>query len=303
MPTPSDSNSSGKARRKSRFDDPNPVKRSGFSDSKNASSNVQPNFNLQNVTTPSNNLNNLQQNVTLQTMGFQPQILPPFVPPSGFQPFPPFQIPNQNPVFPVVPVQLSHFNPPNDPNLNGVDNKFDLDTCNVGVMASILIESRDKMRDFVPYKEFEDLDKIGGKKEDEPVQNLTLTQRNKVEDFYDELEEIFEQYRSEIHPEDPSLNYSRRRKFNFSKQTNQQPKILSQDDLINPAKRDYYASEFYSNTAKENPGLGCGDDMFETFRRKRSTKYHEDYAIREAVRKDPNCIVVSPGEVCYPCNI
>ncbi|KAF5153501.1 hypothetical protein TpMuguga_01g01112 [Theileria parva strain Muguga] len=299
MVTPSHSDSSVKARRKSRFDDPNPVKRTGFSDSKHSSTNVKPNYNLQNVPKPNNNLNNLQQNVNFQTTVFQPQLVPPFVPPPVFQPIPQFQIPTQNPGFPVPTAQLSHFNPPISPSLNGLNNKLDFDTCNVGVMASILIEHRDKISDFVPYKPFDDLDKIPNKQDSEAVGSLTLTQRNKVEDFYDELEEIFEQYRAEIDPNDASLNYSRRRNFNFTKQTNQPLKILTQDDVINPAKREYYASGVYGSKGRENPGLGSGDDLFETFRRKRSTKYHENYAIREAVRKDPNCIVITPGEI-YP---
>ncbi|UKK00836.2 hypothetical protein MACK_000910 [Theileria orientalis] len=327
---------SSKHRRKSRFDDPNPSKRSGFHDSQDVShpqqsisSSVDTKFSQGTVHGFHRDVGSSDGSAMEQNGEFHPQPMPPIQPMPVYQPFmapspqllPPVHLPQPYQMLPVtqipggLPFPVPQFIPPpqqpstNGVNLNKLKDKEDLDSCNVGIMASILMKHR-KGGGFVPYKPLDNMDDVPNKSPSQPAQELTLVQRNQVEDFYDELDEIFQQYKEEMDPNDPKYNYSRRRKFNLNRQMAQPIKIVSQDDIINPIKRDFYTpttaavpvADAYGIGGKEGIGMASNEDLFESFRRKRSSKYHETYAIRESVRKDPNCIVVSSGELCYSCN-
>ncbi|UKJ88444.2 hypothetical protein MACJ_000888 [Theileria orientalis] len=327
---------SGKHRRKSRFDDPNPSKRSGFHDSQDVShpkqsiaSSVPSKFSQGTVHGFHRDVVSSDGSATEQNGGFHPQIMPPMQPMPAYGQFvapspqllppvhlpPPYQMPPATQVPGGLQFPVPQFIPPplqpstNGLNLNKLKDKEDLDSCNVGIMASILMKHK-RGADFVPYNPLDNMDDVPNKCPTQPSQEPTLVERNQVEDFYDELDELFQQYKEEIDPNDPKYNYSRRRKFNLNRQMAQQIKIVSQDDLINPIKRDFYTpttaavpvADAYGIGAKEGIGMASNEDLFESFRRKRSSKYHETYAIRESVRKDPNCIVISSGELCYSCN-
>ncbi|BAM39597.1 conserved hypothetical protein [Theileria orientalis strain Shintoku] len=332
--------------RRNRFDDPNPSKRSGFHDSQDVShpqqsisGSVATNFTQGVFHGFHRDPNSSDKGAMEQNGRFHPQIVPPLQPMAAYQPFmapgpqmpppvhlpQPFQIPPVTQVPGGLPFPVPQFiPPPHQPSTNGVHfdklkDKEDLDACNVGIMASVLSKLR-KGEGFVPYRPLDNVVDVPNRRPSQPAQEPTLVQRNQVEDFYDELDELFQQYKEEIDPNDPKYNYSRRRKFSLNRQTAQPIKIVSPEDLINTVKRDLYTpanapvsvTDSYGLGAKEGIGMGSNEDLFESFRRKRSSKYHETYAIRylgqknncfrESVRKDPNCIVVSSGELCYSCN-
>ncbi|KAK1936115.1 hypothetical protein X943_001496 [Babesia divergens] len=204
-----------------------------------------------------------------------------------------------------------------------------LELCNVGLMVSVLQKEmkKDSSMAFVPYSPVEsDIDV--------PCYTLPPSiseiEHNRVNDFYEELEELLDSMSSYINPGDTTFSYSRRKMVNFNKYSSVPHKVMTEYDVLHKREsmyRDHSLGTYkhtpnLSNTqrmlshmfssiknavAADHAGLGSinvrpAEDAFESFRKKRATQYHENIAIKASVRKDTSVMILSSQSSCYKCN-
>lgn len=191
-----------------------------------------------------------------------------------------------------------------------------LELCNVGLMVSVLQKEmkKDSSMAFVPYSPVEsDIDV--------PCytlpQSISEIEHNRVNDFYDELEELLDSMSSCINPGDTTFSYSRRKMVNVNKYSSVPHKVMTEYDLLRKREsmyRDHSLGTYkhtpnLSNTqlAADHAGLGSicvrpAEDAFESFRKKRAIQYHENIAIKASVRKDTSVMILSSQSSCYKCN-
>lgn len=111
-----------------------------------------------------------------------------------------------------------------------------LELCNVGLMVSVLQKEmkKDSSMAFVPYSPVEsDIDV--------PCytlpQSISEIEHNRVNDFYDELEELLDSMSSCINPGDTTFSYSRRKMVNVNKYSSVPHKVMTEYDLLRKRER------------------------------------------------------------------
>ncbi|GFE54368.1 hypothetical protein BaOVIS_017720 [Babesia ovis] len=166
-----------------------------------------------------------------------------------------------------------------------------LDLCNVGTMASILLKFKADGTLSGPYSSLPKDTEVP--ESDEPSFVSELIQL-KASDFYDELEELLDSLDSSIPPGDLSFDYSRRKVLNTTKHRALPLNVVTEQDFMRqhaslthggslvstsgavPALRP--TTSGFSPPLKESPT----GDVFDSFRKKRASDYHEHLAIKYA---------------------
>ncbi|CDR94742.1 hypothetical protein, conserved [Babesia bigemina] len=189
-----------------------------------------------------------------------------------------------------------------------------LETCNVGVLASLLRMQRDSgAAGFGPYSALPADTVVPQYTPPDAIYDSAST---RVSDFYDELEELFECFGARVSPDDPSYDYSRRKQLSASRYRSIPMTLVADQEALRQWAGVPYESAVayagrsggFSNCAPApsrtfhpptDSSVATGPvgavpsgllsaemppdpNALESFRRKRANEYHEQMSIKYA---------------------
>ncbi|KAK2197677.1 hypothetical protein BdWA1_000680 [Babesia duncani] len=171
--------------------------------------------------------------------------------------------------------------------------KKTLDTCPVGVLASIIKKTYTDCvangTEFVPYEPIDDVTPHSKIK----LEYITQYEQYNINDFYEQLEDIMTECKAFIPTDDPSFNYSRR-KGSCTNSSLTKPRISpeskKQDEpevVVNPGGfnslelKNWTKPLANTSSACDFAGIGSKEtDAFDSFRKQKSNKYRDYIAAR-----------------------
>ncbi|ORM39471.1 uncharacterized protein BXIN_2844 [Babesia sp. Xinjiang] len=179
-----------------------------------------------------------------------------------------------------------------------------LDTCNVGVMSSVLRRLKNDVRDTAPYSLAPEDTEVPVFEPPHSVSEVTSMRKS---DFYDELEELLDSLESVLPAGDSGFDYSRRKQLNTTKHRSMPLKVQARTSHLFVRLATFWS---YRNIGSGASGFSSPptaaassvDDALESFRKKRASDYHDQLAMKESARRDPSLMVVSSHSICYKCN-
>ncbi|GIX62418.1 calcium homeostasis endoplasmic reticulum protein [Babesia caballi] len=176
-----------------------------------------------------------------------------------------------------------------------------LETCNVGVMASVILQLRRARRlTGAPLEPYAPLPADTAAPPYTRPRAISEVTNTRVADFYDDLEALMEAMGSRVPSGDPGYNYSRRKHFDVERQRSAPISVLPERELVRKGFSDL----------PDTPGLPGGNmpssfvapplraphpgpagfcypappvDDFESFRKKRASPYHDNLVAKYAL--------------------